>query len=64
MKCTKCKWADIADRPRVIVDGNTTIYQSVGSVSCTCKQIKQMTITDDGIVCSSYAEREDGAHGV
>ena len=57
--CSKCKWAEIADKPRVIVKGSMTIYQSAGSVNCTCGNIKQMTITDDGMVCSAYQERED-----
>ena len=63
MKCTecvKCAWADIADQPRRIVRGSTTIYQSAGSVNCGCGHIKEMTITDDSMVCSSFKEREGG----
>ncbi len=62
MKCTdceKCAWADVSDKPRVIVKGNTTIYQSAGSVNCTCDHIEKMTITDDGMICSSYKEVAD-----
>ena len=62
MKCTdcnKCAWADISDKPKVIVKGNTTIYQSAGSVNCTCKNIKSMTITDEGMACSSFKEAAD-----
>ena len=58
-ECSRCKWADIADKPRTIIKGGTTIVQSAGSVNCTCKNIKEMTITDDGLCCSSWLERED-----
>lgn len=58
-ECKRCIWADVADKPRVIVQGNVTICQSAGSVNCKCTHIKEMHITDDGMVCSSYKERED-----
>ena len=62
MKCTDCKscrWADVADKPRMIVRGNATMYQAVGSVNCTCAHIKEMTISDDGLICSSYEEKDN-----
>ena len=58
-ECTKCKWADVSDKPRTIIKGNTTMVLSAGSVQCTCSHIKEMTITDDGMVCSSYEDQED-----
>jgi len=55
--CETCAFADIADEPRTIKKGNTTIYQSTGSINCTCESIHNLSISDDGIVCSEYKER-------
>ena len=57
--CKKCVWADIADRPRVIVRGSVTVKQAAGSVNCTCPCIKEMTITDDGLCCSAFEEKDN-----
>ena len=38
--CKNCIWADIAEKPRVIVKGNVTLHQSPGSINCTCPALK------------------------
>ena len=58
--CAKCRWADIADKPRVIIRGNVTVTQAAGSVNCTCSCIKEMTFTDDGLCCSAFEEKDNG----
>ena len=55
-ECGNCVWADIADKPRKIVSGGTILYQPPGSVICTCSNIKEISITDSGMRCSSYKE--------
>lgn len=58
MKCDKCAWANISDKPRVIKNGDVTFYQPAGSIDCTRKNIELIVDTEVGLICSSYKERE------
>lgn len=57
--CERCIWADVSYEPRVITREDVTIYQlSNKNINCKCDHIKEMFFTDDGMVCSSYEEKQ------
>lgn len=56
--CENCVWAEKLKRKRVIHSGDMVLVQSKGTIVCHCHEITSMTITDDGMICSSFRERE------
>jgi len=57
--CDTCAFADISDKPRVIVLDNMRIVQNSGhNVVCTNKSIAKITLTDEGMTCSGWRARE------
>ncbi len=61
--CDTCAWAQYSDKPGIIVRGNKTIIHSGGTMRCTAGTIQNLTITDQGMYCSSYRPKEKG-HGI
>ena len=56
MECKNCIYAEIVKQPRKIVKGDTTMFQSAGSVDCTCPHIRSLSFIDDELTCSEYKE--------
>lgn len=66
-RCENCLYAHILDKPRMVCCGDMVMHQCAGSIVCRCTHITSITITDDGMICSSFKKREaivDGHHTV
>lgn len=59
--CEKCVHAKISTTGGVIMKNGTMIIQSSGGTSITCQEkvIRSITMTDNGMICSSYLERKE-----
>lgn len=54
-ECRRCKYASVADKPRTIIEGNTTIQQSKGGIRCRSPYIKELVFDRDGAMhCSNF----------
>ncbi len=62
--CKTCAFADIAKKSRTIIKRGAKVTQQAGGVICTAEHIKEITITDGRMVCSSYKEKAKVAKNV
>ena len=61
-RCEKCAYAEVLQKARTVRCGDMVMYQGKGSTVCRCEHITSMTITDDGMICSSFREKEDASN--
>lgn len=62
-ECENCAFSEQLKEKRVIRSGDMVLVQGKGTIICHCHDITSMTITDGGMICSSFRGREVSGDG-